>query len=218
MLEAVRLLLLGDAPVFLLIAGPNGAGKSTFRQKQLDPIGLTCIDPDAVCIELFGHHASTVEQALSATKQATLRVREHFGRRRSVALETVFSDAHGHKLRLIEEAKECGFRTILVFIGVDHPQVSIARVAERLDYGGHDVPDDIIEDRFPRCFENLKKGIGVADTTILIDNTGELRHEVFGRISRNGESAIQDKRPHWFEHFGVDKTVDELLAKHRPPQ
>ena len=50
---SIRRIIAGDEPVFLLIAGPNGASKSTYSEKRLKPLGLPCIDPDAVAEELF---------------------------------------------------------------------------------------------------------------------------------------------------------------------
>lgn len=220
MISAFRGVIAGDAPVFLLIAGPNGAGKSTFREKRLEPLGFPCIDPDAVGRELLGRHPATRLEALNATEEATRRVRAHFQDRRSVALETVFSDSNGHKLGLLREAQAAGFRTVLIFIGVDHPQISIARVMDRVDHGGHDVPDAIIEDRFPRCFDNLKTALAIVDLTMLVDNSGcygpagalvdGLRHYVFGVIERDGRIKISSPVPHWFTNFRVDTEISHL--------
>lgn len=217
MIEAIRAIVAGDAPVFLLIAGPNGAGKSTFREKRLEPLGFPVIDPDAVGRELFGRHPATREEALSATTEATRRVSSHLQQGRSVGLESVFSDSTGHKLNLLKDARDAGFRTVLVFIGVDAPQISIARVMDRVDHGGHDVPDETIEDRFPRCFKNLRAALAVVDLTILIDNTGcygpegesdyGLRHYIFGAIERGGRVEISNPRPRWFGTYGIDKDL-----------
>jgi predicted ABC-type ATPase len=127
MIDALQRILAGDAPAFILIAGPNGAGKSTFRSKRLDPLRFPCIDPDQIGRELFGGHPATKEQALEATREATRRVQQRLSMGQSVALESVFSDEKGHKLRLLEEARAAGFRTVLIFIGVDAPQISPRR-------------------------------------------------------------------------------------------
>src|SRR5437588_11863413 len=118
MIEAIRRVSAGDAPVFLLIAGPNGASKSTFTEKWLKPLGFPTVDPDTVGRELFGSHAASAAEALWASREAARRVRLHFLEGTSVSLETVFSDTKGYKLGLINEARAAGFRTILIFIGV----------------------------------------------------------------------------------------------------
>jgi predicted ABC-type ATPase len=157
---------------------------------------------------------------MQATQEATRRIRAHFADGRSAALETVFSDSRGHKLALLKEARTAGFRTVLVFIGVDHPQISIARVLDRVEHGGHDVPDEIIEDRFPRCFDNLKAAFEIVDLTILIDNSGcyeeegaEIdgsRHYVFGIIEHGGRIELSNPLPHWFIEFQVGAAISKV--------
>ncbi len=210
--DAIRRIIAGDDPVFLLIAGPNGASKTTFTEKRLKPIGLPCIDPDAVAQELLRRHAQTRGEAIQATIEATRRVREHLLEARSVALETVFSDTQGHKLDLLDEARDAGFKTVLVFIGVDSPEICIARVLDRVELGGHDVPDDVIRDRFPRCFENLRNALPKVDLAILIDNSGcygpeapvdGSRHYIFGVVETGGVTEIKESVPNWFERFQI---------------
>src|SRR2546426_391518 len=141
MIDAIGRIIAGDAPVFLLIAGPNGASKSTFSEKRLKPLSFPYIDPDAVAMETYGRHPANASEALAATQEATKRVQQYLREKRSVALESVFSDTQGYKLGLLREAKTAGFRTVLVFIGVDSPEVCVARVMDRVILGGHDVPN-----------------------------------------------------------------------------
>jgi predicted ABC-type ATPase len=217
MIDAIGRIIGGDAPVFLLIAGPNGSSKSTFTEKRLKHIPFPCIDPDAIGRELFGRHPATKEEAIQATQEATQRVREHFRERRSVGLETVFSDTKGHKLGLLEEARAAGFRTVIIFIGVDSPEICIARVMDRVEHGGHDVPDHIITDRFPRCFDNLKTALKVVDLAILIDNSGcygpkgspidGRRHYIFGVIEHGRLVELHNPVPYWFLEFKIGEAI-----------
>ena len=210
--NAIRRVIAGEEPVFLLVAGPNGASKSTFSEKRLKPIGLPCIDPDAVAQEIFGRHAQTREEAIQATIEATQRVQQHLQDSSSVALESVFSDTKGHKLKLLDDAGRADFKTVLVFIGVDSPEICIARVQDRVDHGGHDVPDDVIRDRFPRCFENLRKALAKVDLAILIDNSGcygpessvdGSRHYMFGIVEAGFGAEIRNPVPDWFTNFSI---------------
>ena len=213
MIEEILLdIIAGDAPVFLLIAGPNGAGKSTFREKRLNPISFPCIDPDQVGRELFSQHPQTKEEALRATQEATDRIYRFLDQSRSVALETVFSDSQGHKLALIDEAHRKGFKPVLIFIGVDAPEISIARVMDRVDHGGHDVPDHIIESRFPKCFENLRKALPIVDLAIFVDNTGsyglmDSRHYIFGFARKGDPPELSTPLPHWFINYRISDAI-----------
>ena len=216
MTDAVRRSIAGDKPVFLLIAGPNGASKSTFSEKRLKPLGLTCIDPDAVAKELFGRFVQNRDEAVQATVEASLRARKHLLEGRSIALESVFSDSKGYKLGLLEEARRAGFKTVLVFIGVDSPEICIARVQDRVNRGGHDVPDNVIRDRFPRCFANLRKALARIDMALLIDNSGcygpEIqvdgsRHYMFGLVEASLHAEIMEPVPNWFTRFGIADVI-----------
>ncbi len=211
MADAIKEVITGDEPVFFLIAGPNGASKSTFSRKYLKPWGLTCIDPDEIAKEILGRHAKNRDEAVMATIEATDRVRKYFREARSVALESVFSDRKGHKLGLLEEARKNGFKTALVFIGVDSPEICIARVMDRVSHGGHDVPDDMIRARFPRCFENLKRALIKVDIALLIDNSGSYENEVpdsvrhyrFCIVKASKIAELKEIHPTWFSQYGI---------------
>ena len=225
MTDAIRRIAAGPKPVFLLIAGPNGASKSTFTEKWLKPLGFPAVDPDAVGRQLFGGNAASPAQALEASKEAANRVRLCFLERTSVALETVFSDTKGYKLSLITQARAAGFRTILIFIGVDSAEICIARVMDRVDHGGHDVEDDVIRARFPRCFENLKKALRLVDLTILIDNSGcyqadgdfanGQRHYIFGEVECGRAVRLERVLPRWYTDQSIAKEVQEQCAPRR---
>ncbi|MHA4810793.1 hypothetical protein ACX0G9_21985 [Flavitalea flava] len=60
--------------------------------------------------------------------------------------ETVLS--HSSKLDFLKNAKECGYKNYLYFICTVSPAINIARVAQRVLLGGHDVPSDKIETRY----------------------------------------------------------------------
>ena len=218
MSPAIREIIAGDQPVFLLIAGPNGASKSTFTDKRLKQLGFPVFDPDAIARQMFGRHPADRKEALSATQEATRRVRKHFENGESVGLETVFSDIEGYKLGLLREAQSAGFRTVLIFIGVDSADICITRVMDRVQDGGHDVPDEVIRERFPRSFANLKKALPIVDLGILIDNSGcygpkgidgdGLRHYQFAVVACGKSVVLEAELPRWFTEYGVGETIE----------
>jgi predicted ABC-type ATPase len=201
MIQKLNAILGGDQPIFFLLAGPNGAGKSTFRKKFLDPIPFNCIDPDAVAREIYGRDPDSPDEARGATIASTARVRQAFAQGESVGLETVFSDSNGFKLKLIEEAQSHGFRAGVIFIGLDGPELSVARVMDRVENGGHDVPDDLIHRRFPRCFQNLKAALKISDFVLLVDNSQALRHRIFGASIDGSSVQLWDPPPRWYTSF-----------------
>ena len=205
MIEQISALFGTAQPLFFLLAGPNGAGKSTFRRSYLDPLDLFCIDPDQVARIKFGRDPKNKDEAIMATTEATALVRAEFQTHTSFGLETVLSDTKGLKLALLGEAKQLGYRVGVIFIGLDDSQLSIARVMDRVDLGGHDVPDELILQRFPRVFQNLKKAIPLSDFVLLVDNSRETRHRVFGSITREGGLHLWDTVPRWYDEFNIGK-------------
>lgn len=89
----------------------------------------------------------------------------------SFCMETVFSDPAGDKLRFFQDAQAAGYTVFLVFIGIDNPELAVARVIQRVEDGGHDVPDIKIRDRFPRTFVNLQQAVPFVDFAYLFDNS-----------------------------------------------
>ena len=140
---------------------------------------------------------------MAATAEATEIVRAKLTESVSVGLETVLSDTKGLKLALLAEARRFGYRAGVIFIGLDDPQLSIARVKDRVDIGGHDVPDELIVQRFPRSYRNLRNAIPLSDFVLLVDNSHETRHRIFGSITREDGLCLWDDVPRWYEAFIV---------------
>jgi predicted ABC-type ATPase len=90
---------------------------------------------------------------------------------KSFCMETVFSDPAGDKLKFLRAARKAGYSVILVFIGLEYAELSLARVIQRVAGGGHDVPDDKLRERFPRSLENLRKALPFVDHAYLFDNS-----------------------------------------------
>lgn len=61
----------------------------------------------------------------------------------------MFPDPVGAKLGLLRYAQSEGYEVILVFIGLESAQRSLARVLQHVAQGGHDVPADRRRDGFP---------------------------------------------------------------------
>jgi predicted ABC-type ATPase len=57
--------------------------------------------------------------------------------------------------RYIRECAESGFQTMLVYVWVSAPEVSLARVSKRVAAGGHHVPDDDVRRRWARSVTNF---------------------------------------------------------------
>jgi predicted ABC-type ATPase len=161
-------LLLDRRPVIVALAGANGAGKSTFHHAHLEAAGLRFVNADVLSRELkIGPY--------EAAKMADSLRRELVKQRESFVFETVFSDPVGDKLAFLKDARTAGYTVILCFIGISGPEVSEQRVAMRVSQGGHDVPTNKLETRYPRILANLRRALHEVPQVWIFDND-DLRH------------------------------------------
>lgn len=88
---------------------------------------------------------------------------------KSFATETVFS--HPSKLDIIADAQSHGYMVIVMHVGVDDPDLSVARVRARTDEGGHNVPEQKIRDRYTRGQPLIRHAVLRADRGMVFDNS-----------------------------------------------
>jgi predicted ABC-type ATPase len=150
-------------PLIVALAGPNGAGKSTFYHAHLRLAGLRFVNADvlAQALKINAYEAANVADSL---RRELVRQRESF------VFETVFSDPVGDKIGFLREAAAAGYTVVLCFIGISGADVSEQRVAMRVTQGGHDVPTEKLESRYPRTIANLKTALIEIPYVWIFDN------------------------------------------------
>ena len=156
-----------EAKQLWLLAGGNGAGKSTFYRTRLAPLGIPLVNADLIAKELFPEAPEVHSyQAMQIVEQICDNLL-HDGR--SFCFETVFS--HPSKVDFAGKAKALGYQIILVMIHLEPASLNKARVAQRVEEGGHDVPDEKVEARIPRLLRHIKAVIPLCDHVTLLDNS-----------------------------------------------
>ena len=154
-------------PSLVLLAGPNGAGKSTLYQTRVAPsfagpfISADVIQRDEI-------DDPSMEASYAAARLADARRRDMLDAGRSFATETVFS--HPSRLDVIEDARARGYLVVVMHVGVDSPDLSVARVRSRMHEGGHDVPEEKIRARYARCAPLIRDAVLRADRGMVFDN------------------------------------------------
>ena len=137
-----------------MIAGPNGAGKTTFATEFL-PNEADCplfVNADLIATGLSPFGSSQV--AALAARLMLKQINDHARRGRSFAFETTLS-GRGHARRISRWRRQ-GYRVKLFFLRLPTPDAAIARVAQRVSEGGHDVPEQVIRRRFHAGCRNFK--------------------------------------------------------------
>ena len=130
----------------IIIAGPNGAGKTTFARSFL-PRDAQC--PRFINADLIAAGLSPFQPEAAAIKAGRLmleEIRHCVERGQSFAFETTLS-GKGY-LRQIAQWRERGYHISLYFLSLLNAEAAIARVAERVRQGGHQVPEAVIRRRF----------------------------------------------------------------------
>lgn len=159
-----------QAPRVLIIAGPNGAGKTTFAREFL-PREADCpifVNADLIAAGLAPF--APEREAIRAGRLMLAEIERHFAARDSFAFETTLSGL-GYA-RSIRRWQAAGYRVKLIFLSLQFPEEAIARVAERVRQGGHDVPEATIRRRFHAGIRNFHGLYApLVDAWVLYDNT-----------------------------------------------
>jgi predicted ABC-type ATPase len=139
----------------VIIAGPNGAGKTTFGREFLPAEAAL---PVFINADLIAAGISPFDPGAAAIRAGRMMLQEidrHAATGRSFAFETTLS---GHTyLRRIDTWRAAGFVVALIFLSLSSPEDAIARVAERVRQGGHDVPPEVIRRRFIAGLRNFQQ-------------------------------------------------------------
>ncbi|MCY4364106.1 MAG: dephospho-CoA kinase [Gammaproteobacteria bacterium] len=185
---------MSDTRQLWLLAGGNGAGKSTFYHTRLAPLGFPLVNADLIARELF---PEAPELHSYEAMQIVEEIRENLLiEGRSFCFETVFS--HPSKVDFVGKAKALGYEVILVMIHLGSTSLNKARVAQRVEEGGHDVPDEKIESRILRLLRLIKSVIPLCDHVTLLDNSRADNPFIQVLTIRNGQvEKILDPLPDW---------------------
>jgi len=155
----------------IIIAGPNGAGKTTFARRFL-PLEAQC--PQFINADLIAAGLSPFAPENAATHAGRLmleKIHTCAKRGESFAFETTLSGVV--YLQYINRWQNDGYRVSLCFLALPTADAAVARVAERVRQGGHDVPEEVIRRRFAAGLRNFEQHYrNCVDDWVLYDNSG----------------------------------------------
>jgi predicted ABC-type ATPase len=157
-------------PKVVVIAGPNGAGKSTAAPAVLRSALLVneFVNADTIAAGLSAFSPTTV--AVTAGRIMLKRIRKLASERCDFAFETTLATrTFAPWLRTLQTD---GYRFHLVYLWLPTVELAVARVAERVRRGGHEVAEEIVRRRHERSLYNFF-GIygGFADSWLMVNNS-----------------------------------------------
>jgi predicted ABC-type ATPase len=154
----------------VILGGPNGAGKTTAARALL---------PERLPLDVF-LNADEIARGISPslTEVAAIRagrlmlegMQERIHNGHSFAFETTC--AGKSYLKLLRDCRADGWTVSLLFLWLPSPEACMLRVAQRVSFGGHPIPADVIRRRYWAGLHNLHKFyIPLADAVRIYDNS-----------------------------------------------
>jgi predicted ABC-type ATPase len=184
---------MSEAPVVVVLGGPNGAGKSTAAPRLLrGPLKVEeFVNADTLAQGLSAFRPADV--ALEAGRITLKRLDDLEAQGRSFAFEsTLSSHALAHRLARLREG---GYKVHIVYLWLPTADLAVARVADRVRSGGHDVPTDTVRRRFDRGRRNFfALYLPLADTWRLYDASTIRGPRLVGSGGRDRPTKLRDQR------------------------
>ena len=135
----------------MIVGGPNGSGKTTLALEYADEFALPYVGADAIAATMNPPNPAAAQ--IPAARQFIRTLEEHIAQRRSFVCESTLSGLTIQKF--VASARDAGYEISVAFLFVDSADVCVARVAERVRTGGHNVPEADIRRRFGRSIRNF---------------------------------------------------------------
>jgi len=143
------------APRIYVLAGTNGAGKSSIAGAMLLRQRVEYFNPDEAARRILAANPGISQtQANGAAWHEGKRLLERaIAERLDFAFETTLG---GRTITaLLERAASRGFEVRIWYVGLNGPELHIARVRARVAKGGHDIPAPRIRERYDASRLNL---------------------------------------------------------------
>jgi predicted ABC-type ATPase len=200
----------GPQPSVYVVAGPNGAGKSTFARLFL-PDYADCrefVNADLIAAGLSPFNPEG--QAIQAGRLMLERIETLARLRINFGFETTLAGRGW--LPLLHKLREQGYRLNMFFLWLPSSELAVSRVGERVQAGGHSVPEAVVRRRFVRGIKNFFDVYQqTVDGWLICDNSGAkpcIQDE-------NGLSTISDKTQQAMQE-AVKAAVTEHWRAGRP--
>ena len=161
------------APRIYVLAGTNGAGKSSIAGAMLLRQRVEYFNPDEAARRILAANPGISQtRANSAAWHEGRRLLERaIAERLDFAFETTLG---GHTITdLLERASARGIEVRIWYVGLNSPQLHIARVRSRVKKGGHDIPEPRIRERYDASRLNLIRLLPGLSELWVYDNSKE---------------------------------------------
>lgn len=180
---------------YTIIAGINGTGKSSFTgvlKTLTNDLGII-IDVDKLAVEHGGNN-------LKAGRTALAQMNDFCSRGITFTQETTLCGNRTEKT--VRLARENGYTIRLYYIGLNSSEESLKRIKNRVEKGGHNIPEEDVKRRYAIRFEALRRILPYCDEVYFYDNDNG-----FVQVAeyRNGEMICTvPVAPRWLKELTQD--------------
>ncbi len=140
-----------DNKEIIIIAGGNGVGKTTFARAFLQEYDYEFLNADEIAKSLSAENPS--EKKISAGKLFFQKLHEAVLEDKSLLIESTLAGRYLQKF--IKSVQSKNYQITIIFLFAQSPEILIERIAERVEKGGHYVPDEDVRRRFARGKRNF---------------------------------------------------------------
>lgn len=204
-------------PIFYLLSGPPGAGKSSsgtgFAPYEIEEV----LDFDKVRLAetkdyQYKNPSVSFEEADSYAlyKASTIihaKIDEALDENKSVGMESMIWDERTWKTA--QSFQDGGYRFELTYIGLASADVSVSRVEDRIESGGHSyVSGELATTCYNANLQKLNEKFTQPDQLDLYDNTGFKGKFIAVLVKGEVVNATMEKLPDW-----VKKSLPAIAEK-----
>ena len=155
----------------IILGGPNGAGKTTVARKFLPHVirASAFLNADEIAREISPDDPESA--AFAAGRQLLVQLNKFVQSETSFALETTCSGKS--YIPVFKRCVQAGWKIAFYYLWLPSPDNSVARVANRVQEGGHFILREDIQRRFIPGLWNMRHlYLPLADTAAIYDNSG----------------------------------------------
>ena len=156
-------------PDIYVIAGPNGAGKTTAAFEVLPELGcIEFVNADLIAVGLSPFNPDS--EAIKAGRLLLTKIKELAESKQDFAFETTL--ASRSFLPFLKDCKKNGYSIHLIYFYLANSTLALNRVKQRVQKGGHSIPEDVVHRRYKRSLLNLfNLYLPIVDYWMIYDNS-----------------------------------------------
>jgi predicted ABC-type ATPase len=182
-------------PSVIILAGPNGAGKSTAAPTLLQgKLAVTeFVNADVIAQGLSGFNPDAV--SLAAGRIMLRRLHELAKERASFAFETTL--ASRTFAPWLKRLRQTDYHFHLVYLWLPSVELAVARVADRVRMGGHDVPEVTVRRRYRSGLRNFFRIYQPITTSWRVYDNSSAQHMRLLAAGRGTAESVVKQIDHW---------------------